>query len=230
MCGESDIEPVIAISALQHYLFCPRQCALIHVDGLWAENRFTAEGGLLHRRVDQPGSRRRPKRSRQVDDPCARRIARALPLLSRRYGLTGKADCVEFPVGSAGKIVGPPRPVEHKRGKPKRHDADRVQLCAQALCLEEMLGVEIGEGDLFYNELRRRETIVLDAALRERTLATVRAVRELVVQNMTPPAVYGAKCRNCSLRNLCLPKVTGSGRSAAGYLDREISSVGAYPE
>ncbi|MCA9312390.1 MAG: CRISPR-associated protein Cas4, partial [Phycisphaerales bacterium] len=132
-------EILIAISALQHHLYCPRQCALIHVDGLWAENRLTVEGALLHRRVDRPGHRTRRQKSEIASD---RSIERSLPLHSDRLGLTGKADTVEFPTGPDGRQTGPPRPVEYKRGRPKHHDADRVQLCAQALCLEEMLACE----------------------------------------------------------------------------------------
>lgn len=215
-------ENLIPLSALQHYLYCPRQCALIHIDGLWAENRLTAEGAVLHRRVDTPGSRARRPRG---DDAASEgvRVVRAMPLLHRTLGLTGKADTVEFPIDKAGLPAGPPRPVEHKRGRPKRHDADRVQLCAQALCLEDMTGLEICEGDLFYHEVHRRERVLFDATLRDRTIFCVTEIRGLIVANLTPAAEYGPKCRNCSLRDLCLPKGTGPRRDPSRYLARSLA-------
>jgi CRISPR-associated exonuclease Cas4 len=201
-------DELIPISALQHLLFCERQCALIHIDHLWSENRLTTEGKLLHERVDTPGQRHQ----RGV------KIVRALPLVSLVHGLTGKADAVEFPKDL------PPRPVEHKRGSSKRIDADRVQLCAQALCLEEMLGVPISEGDLFYNRTRRRETVVFDDAIRRKTLDAVARVRDLVTRNAVPRASFDKrKCPRCSLLNLCLPDATAESRSAAGYIKRAIA-------
>lgn len=217
-----DAEP-ITLSALQHYLFCPRQCALIHVDGLWAENRLTAEGGLLHSRVDTPGHRAR-RSSAETSDPKGVRVVRALPLHHRALNVTGKADTVEFPLGDDNQVVGPPRPVEHKRGRPKRHDADRVQLCAQALCLEDMTGSSVSQGDIFYHAVHRRERVHFDDALRARTLACIEAVRALIRENKTPPAEYGPKCRNCSLRDLCLPKGTGPRRDPSRYLTRSLAS------
>lgn len=216
-----DEQDLIPLSALQHYLFCPRQCALIHVDGLWEENRLTVEGALLHRRADTPGHR-----TRGVPAAGAERIRteRALPLLHRGLGLIGKADCVEFPIGTEGREAGPPRPVEHKRGKPKRIDADRVQLCAQAICLEEMTGRDIPEGELFYNAVRRRERVVFDGALRKTTLDAIDGVRRLIRSNTTPRARYAAKCKNCSLLNLCMPKGTGPSRDPRLYLSRSLEA------
>src|SRR4051794_26892766 len=130
----------LPISALQHLIFCERQCALIHLERLWVENRFTAEGGVLHRKAHSGRPEKRP----------AGRTARGVPLRSAELGLFGIADVVQR---SPGK---PPVPVEYKRGRPKPHDADRVQLCAQALCLEEMLGVRIPDGEIFYGKTRRR--------------------------------------------------------------------------
>lgn len=201
-------DELIPISALQHLLFCERQCALIHVDHLWSENRLTTEGKLLHERVDTPGHRYQ----RGV------KVVRALPLVSLVHGLTGKADTVEFVHGR------PPRPVEHKRGSAKRIDADRVQLCAQALCLEEMLGLAIPEGDLFYNRTRRRETVLFDDKIRARTIAAAARVRELIVLNIIPRARFEkSKCARCSLLNLCLPDATAETRSASGYLKRAVT-------
>lgn len=180
----------VPISALQHHLFCPRQCALIHVEGLWAEDGATAEGRILHERVDAGGG----EVKRGV------RVARGIALRSLALGLAGRADVVEF----HGK---PPRPVpvEYKRGKPKTHRADEVQLCAQAACLEEMFGCEVPEGALFYGETRRRVTVRFDEALRALTAATADAVRAMLETGRTPPPVHGAGCRRCSMVELCQP-------------------------
>ncbi len=208
---DDDDEP-IAISALQHAVFCLRQAALIHVERLWAENRFTAEGQVLHMSVDEPGARRR----RGV-----RRVT-ALPLASRRLGLAGTADVVEFHREGDGTETA--FPVEFKRGKPKAHRADDIQLCAQALCLEEMTGRAVPEGALFYGETRRRLTIAFDADLRRQTEDAAAAMRRLIAERRTPPAVYKAgKCRVCSLIELCRPKAAG--RSAAAWRDRRVAEL-----
>lgn len=221
-------EDLIPISALQHHLFCPRQCALIHVDGLWAENQLTAHGKVLHERSDSPGKTTRRSASsfsetdRDHEGSPRVRIERAVPLVSRTLGLVGKADQVAFPIDESGVLTGPPRPIEHKRGSPKRLDHDRVQLAAQAMCLEEMLGVTIDEGDLFYNQTRRRERVVIDGRLRQLVRATIAEVRRNIALNITPPAKKQAKCRSCSLLNLCLPSGTGPSRDPMLYLKRSM--------
>ncbi len=187
---ESDLLP---ISALQHLLFCERQCALIHIERVWAENVFTAEGRILHEKVDAgEGSGRK-----------GIRIARSLPLRSLQFGLSGIADVVEF-----GPEQGDVYPVEYKRGRSKAANWDRVQLCAQTLCLEEMLGVGITEGALFYGKTRRRERIVFDAALREETSCTAERLHRLVAAGRTPRAGYAARCEACSLIEICLPRLS----------------------
>jgi len=206
---DGDSEPVM-LSALQHYLFCPRQCALIHVEGVWAENYLTASGRQLHGRVD--GGLRETRRDIHV--------ATSLRLFSHRLGLTGVADVVEFRrTDAAGDMCGvrsavplPGRdglwrlfPVEYKRGRPKPHRADEVQLCAQALCLEEMLGVEIPEGALFYGATRRRMGVAFDLELRQVTEQTISAVRGLLEKGETPPPVYADGCAACSLHAVCRP-------------------------
>ena len=138
----------IMLSALQHYLYCPRQCALIHLEQVWAENRFTAEGRVLHERAD---SEEKARQGRV-------RTVRTLPIASARLGLSGQADVVEF--HADGSVY----PVEYKRGRPKANRCDEVQLCAQALCLEEMLRLRIESGALFYGEKRRRKAVAFDAA------------------------------------------------------------------
>jgi CRISPR-associated exonuclease Cas4 len=213
---EDDLRP---LSALQHLVFCERQCALIHLEQVWVENRLTAEGRLLHERADEPGSGRRGDL----------RTARSLALRSLRLGLVGRADVVEFHRGAgdledSGSIRLPgvsgrwrPVPVEYKRGKPKAHRADEVQLCAQALCLEEMLTVAIPEGALFYGKKRRRQRVTLDAELRALTEDTARRLHELLAGGRTPAAVRAPKCRRCSLLEVCLPSAPSA--SARAYLD-----------
>jgi CRISPR-associated exonuclease Cas4 len=204
-------EDLIPIAALQHHLFCARQCALIHVDGLWAENRLTVEGKVLHERSDAPGHR-----TRVVGADRVRRV-RAMPLISRRLGLVGRADVVEFRAGCA------PRPIEHKRGRPKRLEHDRVQVAAQALCLEEMLGLRIDVAELFYHATRHRQAVDIDSALRAQVEAVAVAVREGIERNVIPVFEKQAKCRRCSLLHLCLPSGTGPCRDPAAYLARSVA-------
>ena len=191
-------DELIPISALQHMLYCPRRCALIHVERQWAENRFTVEGHLLHDRADAGGDERR----RGV------RIARSVVVRSLRLGVAGVADVVEVR-GNDGSLY----PVEYKRGRPKSHRADQVQLCAQALCLEEMLARPVPEGALFYGRSRRRRPVAFDRDLRALTERTVADARALLGLGRTPPPEYEAtKCEACSLKDVCQPrKPRGSG-------------------
>ena len=153
--GDEDSD-LVPLSALQHYLFCPRQCALIHVERLWAENVLTAEGRILHEQSDKPGQASRGER----------RIVQSMPIRSRALGIAGVADVVELT--RAGKRWRP-YPIEYKRGRPKAHRADEVQLCAQALCLEEMFSTPVPEGALFYGKTRRRQAVAFDDELRALT-------------------------------------------------------------
>ena len=293
----SDAE-LLPISALQHLLYCPRQCALIHLERLWAENRFTVEGRHLHERADSgrsTSSRQAASTgSRQAGSTGSRqlRTERAVPLWSYGLGLFGKADVVELRAageaaggrgdaetpGRGGSETRPatgavewgwgdkqsggqgdaaaeertraqtiegetaagsrqvsttgdrksqtgdltPFPVEYKRGKPKGHDADRVQLCAQAMCLEEMLGVAVPGGALFYGRTRRRQDVAFDAPLRELTVKTAARLHELIAAGRTPAAVYEKrKCDRCSLKDLCLPRAPAA--RAAAYLARSLA-------
>jgi CRISPR-associated exonuclease Cas4 len=183
----------IPISALQHAVYCLRQAALIHLERLWADNVLTAEGHVLHTAADLPG-RRKVRGVRRVS---------ALPIASRRLGIAGVADLVEFqPVG--GREV--PFPVELKRGRPKPHRADEVQLCAQGLCLEEMTGVPVPAGALFYAETRRRQEVAFDAELRSLTESTAAELRRIFATLETPPPTpHKSRCRACSLNELCRP-------------------------
>jgi CRISPR-associated exonuclease Cas4 len=205
--AEDDLLP---ISALQHLLYCPRQCALIHLEQLWAENSLTVHGQHLHQRADSGKN--------ELRDGV--RTVRSLPLRSLKWGLIGKADIVEF---RAEPIDMRCFPVEYKRGKPKAHDADRVQLCAQAFCLEEMLSTSVRSGALFYGKTRRRLDVPFDEPLRDLTQRTIAGLHELIASRVTPSAVYEkGKCDRCSLINLCMPKA-GSRSSAANYLDRVLT-------
>lgn len=206
---ESD--DLVPLSALEHYLYCPRQCALIHVERLWAENRQTAEGRLLHDRVDTP----------QIERRHGIRTITAMPLSSAELGIAGVADVVEFKVEEGGEH---PVPVEYKRGSPKAHRADEVQLCAQALCLEAMFGCRVAEGALFYGQTRRRQAVVFDDELRRLTLETIQATREMIRVGQTPMASYLAKrCDACSLVELCQPKLLGKGRGIEAWLREQIA-------
>ncbi|WP_254460227.1 CRISPR-associated protein Cas4 [Xanthomonas sacchari] len=203
-----DDADLIPLSALQHYLYCPRQCALIHVEQQWAENRQTAEGRLLHQRADAPQAERR----RGV------RTVTAMPLLALELGITGKADVVEFHPGSDAEVA---FPVEYKRGRPKAHRADEVQLCAQALCLEHMLGRAVPAGALFYGQTRRRKEVSFDATLRDLTLHTIAATRTMLRAGLTPSARYEAKrCDACSLIDLCQPRLLDRGSVAHWMRDQ----------
>ena len=213
MFAERELLP---LSALQHLLFCARQCALIHLEGLWAENSLTVEGRHMHEKVDEQGS---------GQAPGGVRVARGLPIRCLRLGLSGKADVVEFhPVseGGASLEAAPgrwqPFPVEYKHGKPKRDRCDEVQLCAQALCLEEMLGVTVPEGALFYGRTRHRLGVTIDAGLRKETEDTTVRLRTLIAGGVTPKAVKEPKCEYCSLLRLCLPEANAPSRSARRYL------------
>lgn len=207
---EGDEADLVPLSALQHYLYCPRQCALIHVEGQWRENRYTAEGQILHRRAD----------AGRAETRHGVRTVTGMPIRSYFLGVTGKADVVEFHAGDGGETV---FPVEYKRGRPKTHEADEVQLCAQALCLEEMLATTIPEGALFYGKNRRRKSVEFGAGLRERTTEIARWARELMASGQTPPPVYSAKlCDHCSLLEICNPQPLSRSGSIRDWLLRQI--------
>jgi CRISPR-associated exonuclease Cas4 len=208
-------DDLLMISALQHLLFCPRQCALIHIEQQWTENRYTAEGRIMHDRVDDVGQESRGRI----------RTAFGLPLRSLRLGLSGRADAVEYHRQSddpAETSFWQPFPVEYKRGKPKKNDSDLVQLCAQAICLEEMLACSVPEGAIYYGKPRRRMAVIFDDTLREETRETARRLHELIESGRTPQARYEKKCDSCSLLSLCMPKVTGARRSVQGYMAKAL--------
>ncbi len=206
-----ELDDPSALSALQHAVYCLRQAALIHIERMWEENRFTAEGRVLHSSVHEAADHRRGN---------VRRVS-AMPLACRRLNLAGTADLVEFRGGPDGET---PFPVEYKRGKAKLHRADEVQLCAQALCLEEMTGRPVPEGALFYASTRRRVGVPFDSELRQLTEQVARDFAALMASGITPPAQYRAdRCKACSLIELCRPKLAQ--HSAADFRRKAIAAA-----
>lgn len=218
-------DELLPISSLQHLLFCERQWALIHLEQQWEENRLTQEGRVLHERVHDAGTEARPGAV----------VARGLRIRSLRLGLSGETDVVEFQraeqeredtiqlEGRRGWWV--PFPVEYKRGKPKSDACDEVQLCAQALCLEESFGVTIAAGALFYATHRRRTRVEFDSQLRTQTENLARHLHELFAARTTPPAVYGKKCEKCSLIERCMPKTSMRRPDVERYLATALRDV-----
>jgi len=181
----------ISISALQHHIYCPRQCALIHVAQVWSENLHTQKGRREHERVDVP----------DYEIKAGVRIERALPVWSEKFGLTGKCDVVEF---HPDHVV---YPVEYKHGPRKAGLHDDVQLCAQALCLEEMLNCSISLGAIYHVKSRRRREVKLDQALRQTVQQTIEAVHDMIANQHIPTAHYGKHCQQCSLLDICMPNI-----------------------
>ncbi|MDV2481635.1 CRISPR-associated protein Cas4 [Methanoculleus sp. Wushi-C6] len=215
-------DELLALSGIQHICFCPRQWALIHVERQWEENLRTAEGHLIHQRVDDPFF------TESRGDIV---ISRAFPLVSHTLGLYGVADVVEY-IRSGDGISLPGheglwtmRPVEYKRGKPKTDERDEVQLCAQAICLEEMFGVRVGRGDFYYNEIRRRVPLSLSAELRERVRSLSEEMHDLFKKGVTPPADVSRKCNLCSLQNICMPKLTKKTLSVGKYVRKHVKEA-----
>jgi CRISPR-associated exonuclease Cas4 len=199
-------DDLLMLSALQHLLFCPRQCALIHIEQLWIENRLTAEGRILHERVHTAAKESRGKVRVEFD----------MPIRSLELGLIGRADVVELHLLENGTWQ--PYPVEYKRGRPKKDDSDRVQLCAQALCLEEMLSVNVPAGALYYGKKKRRTVVEFDQRLRQTTRETAHALHDLLESRCTPPPQYSRRCDNCSFVELCLPKTVCKKNRVANYM------------
>ena len=227
MFSEDDLLP---LSGLQHLLFCERQWALIHIEQQWEENRLTQEGRVLHEHVHESGTEARPGIV----------IARGLRIQSLRLGLSGETDVVEFHQTARGdpntvQLDGragwwKPFPVEHKRGRPKSDQWDEVQLCAQALCLEEKFAIVIDSGALFYGKNRRRTPVPFDTQLRTRTETLAARMRELYASRITPRAVYAPKCENCSLMQRCMPALGRKHDSVARYLATALRDPPPEPE
>lgn len=226
MFAEDELLP---LSGLQHLLFCERQWGLIHIEQQWEENRLTAEGRVLHDKAHEPGTETRPGIV----------TARGVKLHSLRLGISGEADVVEFhradsESAESARLAGRdgwwrPFPVEYKRGRPKANACDEVQLCAQAICLEEMLGVTITAGALFYGTNRRRTTVGFDETLRARTEALAARMHVLYAARVTPAGVYEKKCDSCSLYERCQPRTSGKRDAVARYLARALREEESGP-
>jgi len=214
-------EDYLLISGIQHFVFCKRQWALIHIEQQWQDNLRTIEGAILHEKTHD--NTIKESRGDLI-------ISRGMGIFSTSLGLTGACDVVEFHRSSEGiSIFGrdgtyKPVPVEYKKGKPKEDESDVLQLCAQAICLEEMLLCEIPEAFLFYGEARRRLKIVLDEALRDRVKAIAREMHELYDMRYTPKVKPSKSCKACSLVEICIPKLCKN-PSAVYYINRYLSEV-----
>lgn len=191
---------LIPLSALQHYAFCPRQCALIHNEQVWADNYLTAKGNQLHERVD----------SGEPESRNGVRYERSVRVSAEKLGLTGTLDMVEKDLNS-GQLT----PVEYKKGKAKPGNWDKIQLCAQALCLEEMTNQQITAGYLWYWQTRKREAVALDDTLRQQTLEVIDKVRQIFQSGELPKPVYEKKCKACSLIDICNPQLIAKDNSAS---------------
>lgn len=208
-------EDYLMLSGIQHYAFCRRQWALIHIEQQWAENYRTADGRIMHSNAHDGGYYE--KRGNIV-------ITRAMQISSSELGISGECDVVEFHKSPNGihihRLDGryDVIPVEYKRGQPKENNCDELQLCAQAICLEEMLCCEIPQAYLYYGELRRRHTVILDEALRYKTTAIIREMHQLYDRQHTPKVKRTKACNACSLKDICLP-VLNKKRSAAEYIN-----------
>ncbi|MDY6796007.1 MAG: CRISPR-associated protein Cas4 [Actinomycetota bacterium] len=231
MFSEDDFIP---ISSLQHLVFCERRAALIYLEGIWDDNPYTIEGIRLHERAH----------TYEAESRGEIRIVRGLPLRSLRLGLSGKADVLEFhdltrydceqlavePCYDGIRLEGVegiwrPFPVEYKRGKLRHEEAYEVQLCAQALCVEEMLEVSVPKGALYYGKTGRRLEVSIDEHLRKKTEAATERMHELISQALTPSACYSKKCDKCSLIDVCLPKATSKSIRVDSYIEGVIKEL-----
>ncbi len=211
MCLYYNEDDLLLLSGIQHFAYCERQWGLIHIESLWEENRSTAEGRILHQRVDDPlfnETRRNVK------------IARSVPLVSMSLGLYGIADVIELQLndnenekkGENYSII------EYKRGKPKNDDRDEVQLCAQAICLEEMLGVSLTKGHIYYGETKHRNQVLFDEEIRIRVKMLADRMHLLFEKGVTPRAKKDKKCKNCSLSGICLPVLGKTSKRINTYM------------
>lgn len=211
MYSEDELLP---ISALQHFVFCPRQCALIYIEQVWTENLLTAEGRILHEKTHEE----------RIETRDGIRIERGIFLRSEKLGLIGKADVVEFhkpDEGGEWKAF----PVEYKHGKPKNNNCDKIQLSAQALCLEEMLKTDIPAGALFYGKTRHRLDVEFTRELREETMDTVVRLRKFISSGLTPAPAYNKKCESCSLLSICMPRIMQNAASVKQYIRQAVNEL-----
>ena len=208
MYSEDDL---LQLSGLQHLLYCTRQCALAYMELQWADNFFTAKGIVMHEKVHE----------NKYESKKDVRIERDIYIKSYALGLVGKSDVVEFRKSEDGKLI--PFPVEYKSGKAKNDNTDKVQLCAQALCLEEMLKIFIPKGAIYYGKTRNRLDVEFDESLRNETILLAKEFHSLIESGITPKPEYSKKCDNCSFKELCLPEIFGKEKSVKAYLQKIIN-------
>lgn len=215
-------DDLLALSGIQHFFFCKRQWALIHIERQWEENQRTVEGHYIHERADDPFL-------------CESRgdviVSRAYPLVSYKLGLYGIADVIEY-IRSPTGVSLPGRaglwqvcPVEYKRGKPKIDERDEVQLCAQVMCLEEMLKTKIIKADFFYHEIRRRIHLSISPELRELVQKMSEEMHQMFRDGLTPPAISDTNCKLCSLVEICIPKITRKNFSVGKYIKKHMNDA-----
>jgi len=213
--AEDDLLP---LSGIQHFAFCERQWGLIHIENQWVENVLTVEGKLLHQRVDDPFS----------DDSRGEvKTIRSVPLVSRKLGLYGVADVIEIHKSSNSFESERYNIVEYKRGKPKSDEIDEVQLCAQAMCLEEMLKIKLDYGHMYYGETRHRFKVLFDKELRNRVKQLADKMHKIFAKGVTPPPIFEKHCKRCSLANICIPEhisVKGKTKSYLGKIFKEMEA------
>ena len=205
-------DELLQLSGLQHLLYCKRQCALIHIERLWADNFFTAKGIVMHERAHED----KYERKKNV------RIERGIYIKSYALGLVGKSDVVEFHNSEDGKQI--PFPVEYKSGKAKNDNTDKVQLCAQALCLEEMLKISVPKGAIYYGKTRNRSDVDFGESLRNETILLSKEFHNLIESGLTPKPEYSKKCDHCSFNELCLPEIVGKRQSVKEYLKHIVEN------
>lgn len=209
----------LQLSGIRHFAFCPRRWALIHIEEFWEENYLTASGRILHQRAHDGGLF-----EKRGDLICAR----ALKIASGRLGIWGVCDVVEFKKSGAGIALSGYEglwtafPVEYKRGRSSLEDSDRLQLCAQAICLEEMLGCRIAEGAIFYGEPRRREVVTFSEELRCKVEEAALQMHKYFDSRHIPNARKGKHCLSCSLKDYCLPKLVGKTKNVRKYLEENL--------
>ena len=212
----------LALSGIQHFIFCRRQWALIHIEQQWQENALTAEGRILHKRADDPFFTE--KRKGVV-------IARSVPVSSPSLGLTGICDVVEFTIAEDGvqlpkrKGFFQPAPIEYKRGRKKHNHCDEAQLCAQAMCLEDMLAISIEKGYIYYAQTRRRETVTFTDELRTIVRKATQEMHAYHQRGYTPKVKPSKACRSCSLADICLPNLQNKTVTASKYIRLEIEEA-----
>lgn len=215
---ESNPDEYLMLSGIQHFEFCPRQWALIHIEQQWDENVRTLQGKHLHRNADQPFIK---------ENRGNKNIVRAMPVQSHSLKISGVCDVVEFVKDSKGVFIPEMEdkykvyPVEYKRGKPKQNDADILQLTAQAICLEEMLLIDINKGFLFYDEIKRRVEIEFTTNLKQKVRDQTQKMQEYYIRKHTPKVKTGTFCKNCSLKDVCLPDLMAK-ESASKYIERKL--------